>query len=84
MIILCQQTDSGRVLTWRQVKAGSCLLHHGAMPHRSLPNTSAAPRRSVAIHYIAAAATTRSESRLREPAANMPTVRRGEEAPARL
>ena len=83
-MILLRQTDAARVLTWRQVKAGSCLLHHGAMPHRSLPNTSAAPRRSVAIHYIAAEATTRSESRLREPAANMPTVRGGEVTPARL
>lgn len=56
--------------------AGRWLLHHGAMPHRTLANTSDRPRRALAIHYVAAAATTRAASRQAEPAANMPVVRR--------
>ena len=60
-----------------ELKAGSCMLHHGAMPHRTLPNTSARPRRAVAIHFVSADSKSSSESRNSEPAENKPVARRG-------
>ena len=60
-----------------ELKAGSAMLHHGAMPHRTLPNTSPFPRRAVAIHFVPADATSRSDFRNREPEENTPVVRRG-------
>ena len=58
-----------------ELKAGHAMLHHGAMPHRTLANTSANPRRAVAIHYVPANATTRNTFRQSEPPENTPRVR---------
>ena len=58
-----------------ELKAGHAMLHHGAMPHRTLPNISSRPRRAVAIHYVPADSTTRNASRQREPSENTPRVR---------
>jgi phytanoyl-CoA hydroxylase len=60
-----------------ELKAGHAMLHHGAMPHRTLANTSANPRRAVAIHYVHANATTRNAFRQSEPPENFPRVRSG-------
>jgi hypothetical protein len=60
-----------------ELKAGHAMLHHGAMPHRTLPNTSPNPRRAVAIHYVPANATTRNSFRHGEPPENTPLVRSG-------
>lgn len=56
------------------LKRGQCMLHHGLMPHRTLANTTATPRRALAIHYMDATARP-STSRQQEPPENMPIVR---------
>jgi hypothetical protein len=35
-----------------EIKAGQMMFHHGATPHRTLPNTTDSPRRALAIHYM--------------------------------
>ena len=57
-----------------ELKRGECMLHHGLMPHRTLANTTAIPRRALAIHYMDATARP-STSRQNEPPENMPVVR---------
>ncbi|MBA3707547.1 MAG: phytanoyl-CoA dioxygenase family protein [Planctomycetes bacterium] len=37
------------------MSAGSCMFHHSLLIHRSLPNTSPAPRRGLVSIYVAAA-----------------------------
>ena len=54
--------------------AGQMMLHHGATPHRTLPNTTDAPRRALAIHYMDATAAMHS-SRENEPPENTPVLR---------
>ena len=63
-----------------ELKAGHAMLHHGAMPHRTLANTSPSPRRAVAIHYVPADSTTRNSFRQREPPENTPQVRGGRQS----
>ena len=58
-----------------ELKAGQIMFHHGAMPHRTLPNTTNRPRRAMAIHYMDATARTLGGNREAEPPENMPVVR---------
>ena len=58
-----------------ELKAGQCMFHHGAMPHRTLPNTTDRHRRAVAIHFMDATARPLGGNRMNEPAENMPILR---------
>lgn len=66
-------TDESNALPLEMAR-GHCMLHHGLMPHRTLANTTASPRRALAIHFMDATAQL-SESRRTEPAENIPVVR---------
>ena len=56
------------------LEAGQIMLHHGATPHRTLPNTTGQPRRALAIHYMDATAAM-DTSRENEPPENTPVLR---------
>lgn len=56
------------------LKAGQMMFHHGATPHRTLPNTTDRPRRALAIHYMDATAAM-DKSRENEPPENTPVLR---------
>lgn len=58
-----------------ELAAGQIMFHHGATPHRTLPNTTDHPRRALAIHYMDATARTLGGNREAEPPENMPIVR---------
>lgn len=58
-----------------ELRAGQCMFHHGAMPHRTLPNTTHRYRRALAIHFMDAMAKPLGKGRQEEPAENMPIVR---------
>ncbi|MFT5087901.1 MAG: phytanoyl-CoA hydroxylase [Candidatus Latescibacterota bacterium] len=58
-----------------ELKAGQIMLHHGAMPHRTLTNTTNGERRALAIHYMDATAPLLGDSRENEPPENTPIVR---------
>ncbi len=58
-----------------ELKVGQIMLHHGAMPHRTLTNTTDGPRRALAIHYMDATAPLLGDNRENEPAENTPIVR---------
>lgn len=57
-----------------EIKAGQMMFHHGATPHRTLPNTTDSPRRALAIHYMDATARL-GGNREAEPPENTPIVR---------
>ena len=58
-----------------ELKAGQIMFHHGATPHRTLPNTTENHRRALAIHYMDATARPLGGNRESEPPENMPVVR---------
>jgi phytanoyl-CoA hydroxylase len=58
-----------------EIKAGQMMFHHGATPHRTLPNTTDRPRRALAIHYVDATAKILGGNRESEPPENTPVVR---------
>jgi phytanoyl-CoA hydroxylase len=58
-----------------EMKTGQMMLHHGATPHRTLPNTTDCPRRAMAIHYMDATAQILGGNRESEPPENTPIVR---------
>lgn len=58
-----------------EIKAGQMMFHHGATPHRTLPNTTDRPRRALAIHYMDATARMLGVNREAEPPENTPIVR---------
>ena len=58
-----------------ELKAGQIMLHHGAMPHRTLTNTTSGERRALAVHYMDATAPLLGDNRENEPAENTPIVR---------
>jgi phytanoyl-CoA hydroxylase len=60
-----------------ELAAGQVMFHHGAIPHRTLPNTTDGPRRAMAMHYMDAHARPLGGNREAEPADNMPVVRGG-------
>ena len=57
-----------------EIEAGQMMFHHGATPHRTLPNTTDGPRRALAIHYMNATASL-GGNREAEPPENTPIVR---------
>ncbi len=57
------------------LSAGQMMFHHGATPHRTLPNTTDQPRRALAIHYMDAQATILGGNRENEPPENTPILR---------
>ena len=57
------------------LQAGQIMFHHGATPHRTLPNTTDQPRRALAIHYMDATATILGGNRENEPPENTPILR---------
>ena len=58
-----------------ELAGGQVMFHHGAMPHRTLANTTTLGRRALAIHFMDANARPLGGSRESEPAENMPVVR---------
>ena len=58
-----------------ELKAGQIMLHHGATPHRTLPNTTDGERRAMAIHYMDATAPLLGDNREDVPPENTPIVR---------
>lgn len=58
-----------------ELKAGQIMLHHGAMPHRTLTNTTSGERRALAMHYMDATAPLLGDNRENEPPENTPIVR---------
>lgn len=59
-----------------EMAAGQMMFHHGATPHRTLPNTTGGQRRALAIHYMDAKAKILGGQREDEPPENTPVVRR--------
>ena len=58
-----------------ELRAGQALFHHGAAPHRTLPNTTDTHRRAIAIHYMDATAGFSGSWGHDEPKENMPILR---------
>ena len=57
-----------------EIKVGQMMFHHGATPHRTLPNMTDSPRRALAIHYMDATVRL-GGNREAEPLENTPIVR---------
>ena len=58
-----------------ELEAGQIMFHHGAAPHKTLPNTTENHRRALAIHYMDATSRPLGGNREAEPPENMPIVR---------